>query len=117
MTKAQDFFYANAGYSYPSGTPATDRAKFRAAHAADLASAEAQASSDGASFVWRVDEHADRSGIEHASPLWVCVMYSQDGKVLASLGSVDFGAGNDPWGQSYRRVVEAELAVAAFTMH
>jgi hypothetical protein len=38
-------------------------------------------------------------------------MRDKAGKVVQSLGGVDFGRDGDPWGQPYARVVEAELAL------
>jgi hypothetical protein len=38
-------------------------------------------------------------------------MVDEDGKIVQSLCFIDFGRDGSPWGDSYKRVVEAELAL------
>lgn len=79
-----------------------------------------------AEYEWSPDEDPDLSwcqGCEsgaHARPevgghgLWVCVL-KKDRQVVASLGGIDFGAGDNVTpSDPYKRVVEAELAAEAY---
>lgn len=51
--------------------------------------------------------------------LWQCTAWQCEGDDMgaltyrASLGGIDFGRDGEPWGNPYRRVVEAELALEA----
>jgi hypothetical protein len=107
------FFYRHAGYSYPAGTtPAAQRAH-RLNCARRLASAEGRAREEGLSFDWDVDPDQDSSEWSDerpAWPQWRCIVYNADGVSVASLWGIDFGRDGTPWGDPYRRVVEAELA-------
>lgn len=105
------FFRENAGYSYD---PATETAEDGIARCArEMVAAEAWAAATGIMFDWSVDDVQssdwDDSG---AAPhdLWVCVAYAAGGEVVASLSGIDFGPEGKPWGHSYARVVQAELA-------
>lgn len=79
-----------------------------------------------AEYEWEPDQDPDLSwcqGCEsgaHARPevgghgLWVCVL-KKDRQVVASLGDIDFGAGDNVTpSDPYKRVVEAELAAEAY---
>ncbi len=108
---AYHFFLANAGYSYDptKQTPMQGRI----ACARSLAYAERRAQMLGCSFQWAVDPEIDSSEFSDEVPawqLWTCVARTAEGDVFASLCGIDFGRDVEPWGQAYRRVVEAELA-------
>jgi hypothetical protein len=111
MTKKDaEFFFVNAGYSYEPGKETKTQGRKR--YAKILANAEEKARDAGMSFSWEVDQCCN-SLLSNDLPeweLWVCSVYDAHGRILTSLGGVDFGPGGAPWGESYRRVVEAELA-------
>lgn len=118
---AQRFFFAAAGYSYPATSNKAQKLKARHECARILAVNEYWAWDNGYTFVWRHDEgitSEDFSDEEPFYPLWWCAMYAAHPErssrgapiPVQSLGGVDFGRDVDPWGQDYRRVVEAELA-------
>lgn len=114
MDTPTNFFYANAGFSYDPKTETADQGKTRCAKR--LSVAEAAARDNGVSFEWRIDpEGADSAGEYSSSgPFWYCVAYDSEGTVIGSLGGVDFGKDGKPWGNNYRRVVEAELSYEHF---
>jgi hypothetical protein len=110
MNKAEQFFLEHAGWATPPG---------REDCAILLAAAEARASAGGVSFHWEIDEDSSSADWKSAEELredggpyavWGCVARDASGGCFASLWSIDFGPGGDPWGDPYRRVVEAELA-------
>lgn len=109
-----EFFYAHAGSSYDPRTETPEQGRARCAER--LAQAEREGSDRGFSFEWGIDdidssEFEDREDAPHA--LWECICRDVEGKLIGSLGGVDFGEGGEPWGDPYRRVVEAEIALAA----
>ena len=110
-TEAYRFFYEHAGWSYHPDTETEAQGRRRCARA--LAKAESEASAKGYAFEWRPDEECDSSEFSEGDPwgLWVCLMRAPDGGVVGCLGAVDFGLGGEPWGNPYRRVVEAEIAL------
>lgn len=125
--KAFRFFLGNAGGIVGQS----------AITAASLARAEAYARDHDWRFVWEYDQDRDTSWCEtcehlhkcrslgrdglscdhvrsdHDHQLYDCMLYDSDGEMLECLGGNDFGAGRDPWGEPYKRVVEAELASEA----
>lgn len=106
------FFWRSAGWSYDPSKETPEEGRKRGALA--LAQAEGDAEARGLTFQWEVDD-IDSSDFSDERPtwaLWVCVCRG-DGENLASLAGVDFGRGREPWGQDYREVVEAELAIEA----
>ena len=108
---AYHFFLKHAGYSYDPKAETASQGRIRCAQS--LARAEFTARELGYSFEWSVDD-TDSSEWSDETPAWaqwVCVMRDQNGKIESSLGGVDFGRDGDPWGNPYRRVVEAELAL------
>ena len=109
MQTPVEFFAAHAGLGIFPGE-SEDAARTRGAHA--LAAAERAASDAGCSFEWSIDPDTDSSDWSEDEPyeVWQCIMRDGSGAVVASLGGVDFGPGGEPWGEQYRRVVEAELA-------
>ena len=112
MSRADAFFYEHAGYSSDPATETQAESRMRCAQ--KLAAAEAKAFAGGFAFAWEVDPDvtsADWCDEEPAWRTWLCVMYTSQGEPVASLGGVDFGRDGEPWGNPYRRVVEAELAL------
>lgn len=118
MQTAIAFFHQHAGFSYDPKTETPEQGRQRCAE--ELAGCEALARDAGCSFEWSVDPDitsADwreprQDGGKYRNPwrTWVCVMHGPDGAIVGSLGGIDFGRNGDPWGDPYRRVVEAELA-------
>ena len=109
---AYRFFYSQAGYGYQPDKETKLQGKRRCAK--QLAAAERLASDRGYSFRWQVDTMSDSSDWSDEEPAyaqWQCDMLDSDGKFVNGLGGVDFGRDKDPWGDPYRRVVEAELAL------
>ena len=108
------FFLEHAGYSYKPSEESHRQGRMRGARA--LAKAERQARQRGYCFQWSIDP-AGSSSLGHT---WVCCAigprdteYKGAGEVLASLADIDFGCDGEPWGNPYRRVIEAELAQEA----
>lgn len=111
LTRQQQFFFDNAGYSIAPGET-EEQGKMRGA--VQLAIAEDWARDNGYEFKWLPDE-AGCIGCDCGNPDCacengtcepeVCIMKDDDNHVVQSLGSV-CGADN-----KYRRVVEAELAL------
>jgi len=109
-----DFFFAQAGYSYNPKTQT--KLQGRWACARSLAEAERNGSDAGLSFEWEIDPISDSSEFSNKKPawqLWACCCRDAQGKVQSSLCGIDFGRDGSPWGEPYRRVVEAELASEA----
>jgi hypothetical protein len=110
----EQFFYEHAGYSYDPKKETPKQGRQRGAKA--LARAEAKASRLGYSFEWEIDQISDSSDFSNERPayeLYFCRMRDQKGQTLDTLGGIDFGRDGSPWGDPYRRVVEAELALEA----
>ena len=77
-----------------------------------MAQAESKARDSGMYFEWSLDGSDSSEWTDDRNPptpTWKCVAHNSAGKVVASLCGIDFGNG-EPWGQPYKRVVEAELA-------
>lgn len=114
LTEAQQFFYDHAGYSYD---PKRETAEQGRANCADhLAKVEAYAKQVGIRFEWEKDDidSRDFSDEKPYYKLHVCIAYL-NGKVVGSLGGIDFGRNGSPHGNTYKRVVEAELACDAYS--
>jgi hypothetical protein len=112
MGAAVAFFLEHAAWSYD---PANEtEAEGRARAAVQFAAAEVWAAQTGIMFDWSVDREVDSSEWDDsgADPhdAWVCVAYNEAGEVVASLGGIDLGSQGTPWGHSYARCVQAELA-------
>lgn len=107
------FFYVNAGWSYgPGETPDEGRRRCAAA----LATAERKGRAAGLSFSWEIDPDSTSADWSDERPAWAqyqCTAYDADGGAVAYLGGIDFGRDGSPHSDSYRRVVEAELAAEA----
>ena len=133
------FFIKHAGYSHNPKTESPMQGRIRGARA--LARAEREARDGGFCFQWSIDpygtsadwvEHntddppimADGSradggtcGCSKCEPwqTWQCAMYNSDGQIVNSLHGIDFGRDGTPWNDTYKRVVEAELAEEGLT--
>lgn len=113
------FFIQYASYSYNSKTetPAQGRAKC----ARELARAERDARAYGFSFHWSIDWsigshkkfYGDDSAYAEAEPVTCeqCLCCDMDDSILASVGCVDNAD------SSFRRVVEAKLALEALAIY
>lgn len=107
-----DFFLEHAGFSYDPKTETESVGKLRGAIA--LVDAERLASEAGYFFHWENDPGIDSSDFSDEQPawrLWICQCCNPQGEIVESLGGIDFGRDGEPWGNPYRRVVEAELAL------
>jgi hypothetical protein len=113
--KPTEFFYANAGYSYDPAHETPEEGRTRCS--IFLAFAEKEGRDRGFSFEWSVDDVDSSEWNDEDEPYaqWLCVARDEVGEVIASLSGVDFGPGGEPWGNDYRRVVEAELAQEALS--
>jgi len=95
MTRQEQFFYDNAGYSFNPATETPEQGKRRCA--AELAKAEQDALNEGWRCRWGRDDDGE-----------YCEMWTSGGTwLLESLSGIE-----DPTPE-YRRVVEAELALQA----
>jgi hypothetical protein len=102
MQQRWRFFHEWAGYATPPG---------KAVCAMDLARAEQWAEDEGLAFEWSIDpdiDYSDHSDEQPPYALWQVLC--QHGDESASLCGIDFGRDREPWGDNYKRVVEAELA-------
>jgi hypothetical protein len=114
MSPQARFFYRTAGYSWTPATETEKQGRLRCAES--LAKAEKWlAAQPGHCIDWEFERDPDYSGIDHRDPLYcclvsvVCTECGGRGK-CASLGNIDLGPeGTDD--ESYKRVVEAELAL------
>lgn len=107
------FFLKNAGFSYDPKKETPFKGRVRGARS--LAEAERRASAEGCTFEWTQDDTTNREFTDEGAeyPLWHCLMRDAAGKAVGSLGGVDFGEDGAPWGDPYRRVIEAEMACEA----
>lgn len=113
------FFVKHAGCSYDPLTETPEDGRVRCAR--ELAKAETLARELGYSFRWDVDPDvtsadwigARSDGGKYRDPwnTWVCDIIGPDGEFVDSLGGIDFGRDGEPWGEAYRRVIEAQLAL------
>jgi hypothetical protein len=116
-TTPYQFFLKHAGYSYDPKTETAQQGRRRCARL--LAKAEKYGEDEGFSFQWDIDPHttsadwiqAGRDGGKGCRPwsTWVCGVRNGEGVLVGSLSGIDFGRNGEPWGDPYRRVVEAEL--------
>ena len=112
---AYQFFKANAGFSYRDNET-SDQGCSRNARL--LAKVERQARDGGFSYQWEIDQCGDSSDWSDETPawqVWTCAMRNAEGALVASLGGIDFGRDGSPYGNTYKRVVEAELALEGLT--
>ena len=112
LTKQEQFFYDNAGYSYDPETETPEQGRTHCAR--QLAAAETKAAQAGVYAQWMTDPHTDSSDWSDDPEPWatwcVTITHPETGQ-SDSLGGVDFGRDGEPWGNPYARVVEAELAL------
>ena len=107
---AYQFFLRHAGYSWRADSETQMQGRIRCARA--LAKAEREARNASVSFAWGIDfeiNSSDFSDEEPAWDLWNCTMFDAQGRVRGSLCGIDFGRDGSPYGDPYKRVVEAEL--------
>lgn len=104
LTAAEQFFFDHAGYSYDPKSETAEHGRIRCAK--NLAAAEGIAREAGVSFEWVPDADVDEPN------QWGCMLHDAAGSIHQSLWGIDFGRHGEPWGDKYRRVVEAELADA-----
>lgn len=119
---AYQFFLKHAGYSYGKNETKM-QGRIRCARA--LAKDERAARNAGFSFAWSIDPYSssadwlenNEDGGRNCNPwqVWQCVMLNAEGYIVNSIHSIDFGRAGEPWGDPYRRVVEAELAGEGLT--
>ena len=110
------FFHKHAGYSYDPKTETPLQGRKRCAR--ELAQTEREASQRGFYYLWSIDEAVDSSEFDddpNPWQLWQCAMFNEDGRIVNSLHGIDFGRDGSPYGDPYRRVVEAELAEEGLT--
>ena len=114
MQTPVQFFMAHAGTSYDPRKETEKQGRYRGAR--KLAAAERRASDEGVSFEWSVDPECDSSDWSDEDPhaTWRCLARDASGAVVGSFGGVDFGAGGKPWGDPYRRVIEAEIVLDTY---
>lgn len=112
------FFKTYAGFSYDPKTQTPEQGKHETA--TKLAQAERDGSDAGLTFEWSLDGmdsiewiEPGKNGGKGRKPwgTWQCICKDEEGKIIASLYGIDFGRDGQPWGEPYRRVVEAELAM------
>lgn len=113
----EQFFYEHAGWSYDPKTETKEQGRRRGARL--LAKVERWASQTGVSYEWDQDglTNRDFQEITNENPeyyLWRVLARDADGAVIGSLCGVDFGKDGQPWGNPYRRVVEAEISLEQF---
>lgn len=109
MTQDEQFFFDTAGFSYNPATETEAEGKLKSAIA--YAAAEAYARNELWYFEWVPDLEADPYDWDGEGPIgneaYGCILRDASGKALASLWGIW-----DPDG-TYRRVVQAELALEA----
>lgn len=111
---AAEFFYLNAGWSYDPHKQTKEEGRQECARA--LAMAERWATETGVEYRWEIDQDGPPwRDDDDDNTYWSCVAIDDDYECVASLGGIDFVTG-EPWGEGYRRVVEAELALEAMGM-
>lgn len=106
------FFLKHAGYSYNPETETPMQGRIKGARA--LAKAERQARDAGYSFAWGIDDPRGSAQWTDEKPAWgswYCVAHNSEGETKYALYGIDFGRDGEPWGNPYRRAVEAELAL------
>lgn len=123
MTKQEQFFYDNAGYTRNPKTQTEQQAR---AHSARLlARAETWARDEGYRYNWEIESESAESVYGTACPnadcndphcmsthydptadFYVCIIEDKDGNAVDSLGMIEAPT------REYRRVIEADLAIA-----
>lgn len=112
MKTPYHFFLRHAGYSYNPSTQTPLQGRIGGAKR--LAHAEKAAMVAGCSFEWSIDPASSSLDFSDECPpwdQWQCVMRDCLGRIVQSLHGIDCGRGGGPWGDPYRRVVQAELAI------
>ena len=107
----QAFFWRHGGYSFDPLTETPEQGRKRCA--INSADDESRGRAAGFSFEWQIDSDIDSSEWDDSPDpwsTWNCVCHDSSGRVVSSLSGIDFGRNGEPWGDPYRRVVEADLA-------
>lgn len=122
--EAYRFFYKYGAHSWNPKSETKQQGRARCARM--MAAAEAWASEHGVSCNWQQDDTTSREWTDEGPEYytWVCVAEHTETGETASVGGVDFGHCGDkdatlaearaPWGDPYKRVIEAELASELF---
>lgn len=114
LTPDEQFFYDQAGYSYDPKTETQEQGRIKCAKR--LAQVESFAKSKGIRYYWRRDQEIDSRDFSDEKPFYPLYECSAElnGESIGGLCGIDFGRGNKPTGQPYKRVVEAEIVWDAF---
>jgi hypothetical protein len=117
------FFLKHAGQSYNPATETQMQGRIR--NARHLAEVERKARDGGFFYIWSIDPDClssdwiddNEDGGRNNDPwqTWQCAMYNSDRRIVNSLHGIDFGRDGSPHGDTYKRVVEAELALDGLT--
>lgn len=105
------YFMEWAGTSHNPATESLAQGRYRGAR--KLAAAERWADVHGYYYEWGIDDLTSAEWSDEDPPYeqWYCLLRDQHGTVCASLSGIDFGRDGTPYGDKYKRVVEAELAL------
>jgi hypothetical protein len=113
LSPAELFFFEHSGWSYPAGAPPHVQIRHRIQGARDSAEAERRVESrDDMEFLWEHELDWDMCecspGATSCESAALVDLHQGGEEYLATLGCIDF-AGD----YTYRRVVQAELAIEA----
>lgn len=107
----QAFFWRHGGFSFDPHAETPEQGRKRCA--INSADDESRGMTAGLSFEWQIDLDIDSSEWDDDPDpwqTWNCVCRDSSGRIVSSLCGIDFGRNGEPWGDPYRRVVEADLA-------
>lgn len=117
-SRAEQFFYESAGYSYSRGATKAKQNAARWENARALAAAEAEASDRGWYYEWEEDSDGfDTLGDvpeEDVTEVLTCVLKDENSKVLGVLGGILMGH-NSAENRRQARLIETELALEALS--
>jgi hypothetical protein len=108
MSNREQFFYNNAGWSYDPATETSEQGRWKCAR--KLAAAEEWAARVNLEYEWGEDWDSCEHEYEPRPDSCEYCMASLGKEVLASLGCIDDAT------DDYRRVIEAELALEAYSL-
>lgn len=110
-SEAEKFHHKHGGYSYDPKKETKAQGRRRSAKQA--AKAEEIAREHGWRFEWEHDPEPYEMGdaeTETPDEVLTCVLYDENGEVLASLGGIGM-SGTQRERKDYGRIIEAELAM------